>query len=320
MGWQTWRVHELPGFRQRTDPGSILFGGCMPSLNLDINYFTHPKTMRLVARLGAGAAEIPPRLWAYAAKYHVEDGELQGYEPAELLHLAGITAEDPVGLMATLVLLKWLDKTENGWTVHDWQEHAGHLVAFSERAKKANAVRWDKYRSLKDSKDDTQGLPARGSRNPPTYPPALPNQPYPPRVQALLGRYPTTRPRPENEGGAVEVLWTEQDEAALVVAVESDPAYPWEAAVETERKAGKGIRGLASFVAKRPAPTPRLKSLQARLEAPAPAPVSAPETGEDWEGSSRFMALTTKKLTAPLSDSETTELSELTAEYHRRTA
>ncbi len=128
LGWQTWRVHELPGFRQRTDPGSILFGGCMPSLNLDINYFTHPKTMRLVARLGAGAAEIPPRLWAYAAKYHVEDGELQGYEPAELLHLAGITSPDPAHLMETLVVLRWLDKVPDGWVVHDWQEHAGHLI------------------------------------------------------------------------------------------------------------------------------------------------------------------------------------------------
>ena len=59
----------------------------MTSLNLDIHYFTHPKTLRLIERLGKGAAELPIRLWCHAAQ-HYPDGRL---------HLTGKEIEAAVG-------------------------------------------------------------------------------------------------------------------------------------------------------------------------------------------------------------------------------
>ena len=56
----------------------------MAYLNLDPDYFNHPKTIRLIGLLGVGAAEYPIRLWCYCAKYHPVDGLLRGYSDVEI--------------------------------------------------------------------------------------------------------------------------------------------------------------------------------------------------------------------------------------------
>ncbi len=192
--------------------------------------------------------------------------------------------------------------------------YAAELLAEVDAYRAAEADR----KARRHSPEDSSGKPRKSADSLHQSASQLSSQPvtYPPRVQALLGRYPTTRPRPENEGGAVEVLWTEQDEAALAVAVENDPSYPWEAAVETERKAGKGIRGLSTFIAKRPAPTPRLKSLQARLEAPSPVAAPAPEAPEHgtWEKQERFDHLTRLSMLPGFKPELREELDQLTVE------
>lgn len=56
----------------------------MASLNLDMDYFGHPKTKRLVGLLGRGAEVLPLRLWCHVGKYHAQDGRLAGYSPQEI--------------------------------------------------------------------------------------------------------------------------------------------------------------------------------------------------------------------------------------------
>lgn len=116
----------------------------MPYLNLDLDYFTHPKTTRLKGLLGKGAAELPIRLWAYCGKYHSETGTLDGYSPAEIESIVNWQGE--TGKMVdAMVQVNFLEKNANGYTIHDWKEHAGHLAAFKKRAKSAAYKRWKSY-------------------------------------------------------------------------------------------------------------------------------------------------------------------------------
>lgn len=116
----------------------------MPYLNLDLDYFTHPKTSRLVGLLGRGAAELPIRLWAYCGKHHSESGNLTGYSAQEIETVVGWWGG--TGKMVEAMLnVGFLDKIENGFKIHGWKDHAGHLSVFKKRAKSAAKERWKKY-------------------------------------------------------------------------------------------------------------------------------------------------------------------------------
>ncbi len=110
---------------------------------------------------------------------------------------------------------------------------------------------------------------------------------------------------------------SEQEIAALTAAVTAEPAYPWEAAVESERGKGMGIRNLARFVTEKPAPTARLIQKQARITAPTPAQVAGAEAQAplDWENQGRFEELTRLSLAPGFKDTDREELKALTAEY-----
>jgi len=113
----------------------------MPYLNLDLDYFSHPKVMRLVGLLGHQHVAIPIRLWCYVAKYHCATGMLEAYSVNELESVMNWTGE-PGQLVEALTKIKFIDKIKNGYKIHDWMEHAGHLSAFKKRAKTAAKKRW----------------------------------------------------------------------------------------------------------------------------------------------------------------------------------
>lgn len=155
----------------------------MPSLNLDLDYFTNPKIIRLVGLLGVGDAgfTIPIRLWTYVAKHHAATGKLAGYTRPEIEAIVGWHGEAGRCIEA-LLALKLLEiprgrspknisvpegallknnsiicmaqsGTKTGrsgpeiYIVHDWLEHAGHLSAYKKRAKLAASVKWANYRN-----------------------------------------------------------------------------------------------------------------------------------------------------------------------------
>jgi hypothetical protein len=125
----------------------------MPSLNLDLNFFDHPKTKRLVGLLGRGAEVLPMRLWAYCGKYHSADGSLTDYSPQEIEALAGWWG--PAGkAVEVMVKIGFLDKGADGsLSIHDWLIHSGHIVKYHQRAIRMNKARWD------DDPDDGGSTP-----------------------------------------------------------------------------------------------------------------------------------------------------------------
>jgi hypothetical protein len=149
----------------------------MPYLNLDLDYFDHPKTVRLVGLLGRGADLLPIRLWSYCGKFHAENGELTGYSPEEIEAALKWWGQPGRALEALLRPFKekpgFLERIESGYKVHDWEKINGHIAALKERATAAANARWDKYRSA-----DAQALPKHSLSNAPGNAlsfPSLPN-------------------------------------------------------------------------------------------------------------------------------------------------
>lgn len=140
----------------------------MPYLNLDLDYFSHPKIVRFTAKLGLEHVAIPIRLWCYVAKYHCEDGMLKGYSKHEIEASLGWTGESGK-LVDTLVEIRILDTVGQQYKVHDWKEHAGHLAAFKRRAKTAAKKRWSKYASS-NAKTEITNAPNLPNHTIPTKP------------------------------------------------------------------------------------------------------------------------------------------------------
>jgi hypothetical protein len=116
----------------------------MPYLNLDLDYFEHPKVVRLTGILGQDAALIPIRLWVYAGKYHPEEGLLEGYSKQEIESVVKWVGESGHCIDA-LERVNLISKVGESFQIHDWKDHAGHLAVFKKRAKTAAKKRWKKY-------------------------------------------------------------------------------------------------------------------------------------------------------------------------------
>ena len=115
----------------------------MASLNLDFDYFDHPKTKRLVGLLGRGSEVLPLKLWCYCGKFHPRDGRLTGYAIQEIESLVGWWGKSGRFVDAMLTV-GFLHQEENGYVVHEWKDHEGHLISYIVRAKKAAKARWDR--------------------------------------------------------------------------------------------------------------------------------------------------------------------------------
>ena len=127
----------------------------MPYLNLDLDYFSHPKVMRLMGWLGFDAVVYPIKLWCYAGRYHQEKGIFDNYSPTEVETVLGWHGENGK-LVDALVKFNFIEKTATGYMIHDWIDHAGHLAVFKKRAKTAAKQRWKAYATSNAKRTDKQ--------------------------------------------------------------------------------------------------------------------------------------------------------------------
>lgn len=112
----------------------------MPSLNLDLNYFDHAKTMRIETLLGNGADVLPIRLWTYVGRHSPELGCLAMLE-AELERICRWWGEKGA-MVSAMIEIGFLERDGELFQVHDWHDHSGHLATFKKRAIKAARKRW----------------------------------------------------------------------------------------------------------------------------------------------------------------------------------
>ena len=98
---------------------------------VDVDYFDHPKTLRLVAALGNGADVLPLRIWKHCVLY-AKDGRLQLDEVEAIARWWGKRGE----LIRALVRFRLVDKDGDQVVVHDWMDWTGQDVAAYEVKKK----------------------------------------------------------------------------------------------------------------------------------------------------------------------------------------
>lgn len=98
----------------------------MPLINVNSSYFNHPKTRRLKVYLSQEADVFPIRLWAFAAEYFPKDGVLRGYSGLEIEGVLGFNGISG-NLIKALETVGFVERVENDFVIHDWQEHAGFV-------------------------------------------------------------------------------------------------------------------------------------------------------------------------------------------------
>jgi hypothetical protein len=126
----------------------------MPSINVDLDYFDHPKVRRLSGQLGLGAAELPLRLWCYTGKYFYVDGRLTGLSADDLEQQISWRGQKGKAISA-LLECGFLELDDSGTYVsHDFMDWQGHILAYKTRAKVAVKAREKKRARDRGGTDD----------------------------------------------------------------------------------------------------------------------------------------------------------------------
>lgn len=148
---------------------------------LSIGLFTHPKFLKLKRRLGETGALSYIVLLSFTAQ-HRPTGDL-GRMDADDIAIAAQWNGDPEAFLSCLVTLGLLDETDEGYIVHDWQEHNPWAVGApvrSEKARKAADARWKGDNCNSDAGNALsmpQALPQASSSNAPLLSSPLPTYP-----------------------------------------------------------------------------------------------------------------------------------------------
>lgn len=112
---------------------------------------THPKTKKLMRKLGDRAFYSLINLWSFVAM-NKPDGILVNMDEEDIE-----IAADWIGQYSKFVLalieLKFINKIDGVYIIHDWEEHNGyafHAKERSEKAKKAANMKWEKHNKNKE--------------------------------------------------------------------------------------------------------------------------------------------------------------------------
>ena len=106
---------------------------------VSVDFFTHHKARKLKKRLGSAALLSLLQLWAYAAKLRV-DGSLSGMSAEDIEIAAEWDGEEGVFVQA-LVQVGFLNQTESGLVLHDWDDHNSWVAEADDRSDKARFSR-----------------------------------------------------------------------------------------------------------------------------------------------------------------------------------
>jgi len=111
-------------------------------IRLDVDFYGHPKTIKLIRRLGFEGVVCLQRLWLFAAK-HKCDGDLDGMDEEEIAIASGWN-NDPSTFVATLVQLRWLDVDNETYSLHKWIDRNGYAASSDDRSDKSRFSRMAK--------------------------------------------------------------------------------------------------------------------------------------------------------------------------------
>src|SRR5690606_18080719 len=122
----------------------------------------HPKTKKFARRLGVSIPTAVGHLhllWHWAMDF-AEDGTLDNFESWELAD-AAMWEGDADEFVDALISVQFIDRTDTGSELHDWDDYAGKLI----QRRREDAERKRKSRAKSDkSETSTDDQPPSGGR------------------------------------------------------------------------------------------------------------------------------------------------------------
>lgn len=126
----------------------------MAWIELHQSLTTHKKTRRLARALGLGVpAGIPQTIghlclfWLWCVD-GTEDGNLNDMDAQDVADAAGWTG-DPEQFTNAMTEAGFLEKTEDGLRIHDWDDYIGRLLEQRKESREKERLRKQKYRAQK---------------------------------------------------------------------------------------------------------------------------------------------------------------------------
>ena len=108
-------------------------------IRVDVNFFQHPKTIRLERQCGLAGVKSLLLLWCWAAQNRPE-GTLANISAEDVEIIAGWDGEKGA-LLAALTDLRWLDEEGGTYSLHDWNDWNAWVAASVTRGDKARLSR-----------------------------------------------------------------------------------------------------------------------------------------------------------------------------------
>lgn len=145
-------------------------------IRINVGFFQHHKTKKLIYKLGHEGVTSLLTLWAYAAQ-NKPKGNLSGMDSLDIALAAGWSG-DAERFTSILKDIGFLEIQGETYTIHDWELHnpyAFHAEERSEHARKAARARWEQ----EDSMQGACGEHARSNAPSPTPTPVPKPTPEP---------------------------------------------------------------------------------------------------------------------------------------------
>ena len=120
----------------------------MAFIKVDREYSVESRTVKLERFLKDPAAALYPlRLWLHAANHHSRTGELTPYDTESLEKLIGWDGEKGKAA-AAMIDAGFIQLTEKGYKLLDWQTVGAHIETYRKRASKGGTALWQKRKNL----------------------------------------------------------------------------------------------------------------------------------------------------------------------------
>ena len=136
-------------------------------IRIALGFWEHWKTVKVKRILGVEGIESLMRLWDFAAQFHTK-GILEGMDIDEIEIAAKWNGER--GKFVTTMAddkIRFLDKNNGFFMLHDWEEHQGFIFYSEERSKKAKKAVSVRIAGQKDkSKRSSERSSERSSPSP----------------------------------------------------------------------------------------------------------------------------------------------------------
>ena len=176
-------------------------------IRISVEFWRHPKTVKLERRLGLEAVKSLTNLWMWTA-CNRPDGNLDGLD-AEDVEIAAEWRGEPEALVKTLLTLRLLEWEDERYKIHDWIEHnpwaseaesRSDVARFSKLAQ-VNPAACEELRRLNISSLTPEAYQEWKSYYP-TYRPATASEPYgerPATASEPYGNRPATASEPYSD-------------------------------------------------------------------------------------------------------------------------